>query len=130
MIIIALRTDKPEAEIGIYEDKTERSYLGWEAHRKLAETIHTTLESELSKQQLNLRDIGGIVCYKGPGSFTGLRIGLTVANALAYSLNIPVVAEHGGNWQQDGIDRLLHGENEKISMPEYGAPATTTQPRK
>jgi tRNA threonylcarbamoyladenosine biosynthesis protein TsaB len=39
-----------------------------------------------------MHDIEGVVCFKGPGSFTGLRIGLTVGNALAYAQNIPVVA--------------------------------------
>ncbi|MBI3103933.1 tRNA (adenosine(37)-N6)-threonylcarbamoyltransferase complex dimerization subunit type 1 TsaB [Candidatus Daviesbacteria bacterium] len=38
----------------------------------------------------NLKTLKGIEVETGPGSFTGLRVGVSVANALAYSLNIPV----------------------------------------
>lgn len=37
-----------------------------------------------------LQDLEGIEVEKGPGSFTGLRVGVSVANALGYSLGIPV----------------------------------------
>lgn len=36
------------------------------------------------------RTLKGIEVETGPGSFTGIRVGVSVANALAYSLNIPV----------------------------------------
>ena len=67
--------------------------------------------------------------YEGPGSFTGLRIGMSVANALAYSFTIPIVAQSGA-WIEDGIRRLLAGENDNTALPEYGTPAFTTQSKK
>src|SRR4051812_8427843 len=95
MLILTVRTDKPEAELGLYSDSKKLTYLTWTAHRELAETIHLKIEELLAKstKELNgLQGIEGIVVYKGPGSFTGLRIGFGVVNALAYSLEIPVVA--------------------------------------
>lgn len=130
MLILTLRTDKPEAEVGLYQDEMQVVYETWQAHRLLAETIHTKVKDILDTQHKTLQDLEGLACYKGPGSFTGLRIGLTVANALAYSLAIPVVAARGNAWQQDAIRRLLQGENETIALPEYGAPVFTTQPKK
>lgn len=44
----------------------------------------------LKKNKLKFKDLKGIEVEIGPGSFTGLRVGVSVANALAYSLNIPV----------------------------------------
>jgi tRNA threonylcarbamoyladenosine biosynthesis protein TsaB len=130
MIILTLRTDKPEAEIGLFDGKTKLAYETWQAHRELAETIHKKIASLLGAAGKNLQDLEGIVAYEGPGSFTGLRIGLTVANTLAYAQNIPVVASGTADWTQLGIARLLSGENDKISLPEYGAEAHITQQKK
>jgi tRNA threonylcarbamoyladenosine biosynthesis protein TsaB len=130
MIILTIRTDKPEAEIGIYEGEKQLAYEIWQAHRELAETIHKKIQQMLSELSKSWNDIEGIVCFRGPGSFTGLRIGLTVANALAYAQNIPVVARTDPNWLERGIKDLLAGQNDKIVIPEYGAEPNTTKPRK
>lgn len=130
MIILALRTDKPEAEIGIYNNEKQLVYETWQAHRELAETIHKKIKEMLDLLSISLKDIEGIVCYKGPGSFTGLRIGLTVANTLAYAGNAPVVAREDPNWIEKGIKDLLAGQNDKIVIPEYGAEPNITKPRK
>ena len=72
----------------------------------------------------------GIGVMKGPGSFTGLRIGLTVTNTLADSLSAPIVGATGEDWRETALEKLRAGENEKIVMPEYGAVAHITAPRK
>ncbi len=130
MIILALRTDKPEAEIGLFDDHKELVYKKWLAHRQLADTIHNKMEEILNQSSIELGDIEGIVVFKGPGSFTSLRIGITVANALSYARQIPVVAKDGQDWLAHGIKDLLAGKNDKIAVPEYGAPANVTKPRK
>lgn len=130
MIILTIRTDKPEAEIGLYDGDKQLSYKSWQAHRQLAETLHQVIADELSKQSLTLSDIQGIVAYQGPGSFTGLRIGLTVANALAYARQLPIAGESGDDWQRQGIARVLDGQTDAIAMPEYGADVHITAPKK
>jgi tRNA threonylcarbamoyladenosine biosynthesis protein TsaB len=130
MLIITLRTDKPEAEIGIFEDSTQIAYFTWKAHRQLAETLHGKLAELLQKNGKTLQDINGIVVFKGPGSFTGLRIGITVANAVAYSLNVPIVSNEDPEWLQTGIKRLNAGESEPVALPEYGAAPHITPQKK
>jgi tRNA threonylcarbamoyladenosine biosynthesis protein TsaB len=130
MIILTIRTDKPESEIGLYDDQTQLAYEVWEAHRQLAETIHQKIEALLSEQGKGLADLQGIVCFQGPGSFTGLRIGLTVANALSYSYNLPVVAVQDPQWIEAGAARLLKGEKDALALPYYGADAHITLPKK
>lgn len=131
MLILTIRTDRPEAEVGVFHDHEQVRYEVWQAHRELSQTLHQKIQEILAADGKKLEDIEGIVAYQGPGSFTGLRIGLTVADALAYSLNIPIIGvTPEENWIARGIDRVLAGQNTKIVLPEYGAPAHITQPRK
>lgn len=130
MLILTVRTDKPEAELSLYKDAKLLEKIQWEAHRQLAETIHTKILALLKSQKLDWHELKGLVVYQGPGSFTGLRIGLSVSNALAAGLHLPIVPVQGGDWQQKGIDRLLKGDNEYVALPEYGAEPHITQQKK
>lgn len=130
MKILAIRTDKPEAELYIYDDARQLAEIRWEAHKKLAETLNSKIEEILNKSSISYDQIDGLAVYKGPGSFTGLRIGISAANAIAYALNVPIVAKSGSDWLADAVRVLESGENDQIAVPEYGSPARTTKPRK
>jgi len=130
MLILTVRTDKPEAEIGLFEDSRQLGYETWQAHRELGRTIHSTILGLLSSAAKDWQDLDGIVAYRGPGSFTGLRIGLTLANALADNLPCPIVGSSGDAWAQEGVERLLNGHDDRMVMPEYGAEANITTPKK
>lgn len=130
MLILTIRTDKPEAELGVYNDEKKIEYFTWPAHRELAETIHTKIHALLYDHNLELHDLGGLILFKGPGSFTGLRIGASVANALADSLGIPIVGTNGDQWISEGQSRLEDNQNNRAVMPEYGAEPHITAPRK
>jgi len=130
MKILVIRTDKPQAELYIYDDDKELAQIKWPAHLRLAETLNAKIEGILNKSSIFYSDIGGIAIFKGPGSFTGLRIGMSVANALAFAQSIPIVARGGQDWLDQSIKDLRTGQNDKISTPEYGAPARVTKPKK
>lgn len=130
MILLAVRTDKPKAEIGIFDDEKQIAYEVWEAHRQLAETIHQKIRTLLESNNLALTQVRGIVCFEGPGSFTGLRIGLTVANALSYGLQIPIVASSDENWIKNGVQSIKEGKNDIQALPFYGADAHITPQKK
>jgi tRNA threonylcarbamoyladenosine biosynthesis protein TsaB len=129
MILLTIRTDKPESELGLYDGNKQLAYKTWEAHRQLAETLHLEIAKILQSQGLEISNIQAVVVYKGPGSFTGLRIGMSVANALAYSMQVPIVAE-SGEWIEQGIKRLNKGQSDKVAIPNYGEPARTTTQKK
>jgi len=130
MIILAIRTDKVEAELCIFDDEKKLDFLTWQAHRILAVTLNKKISDLLRKSDMSLNNVQGIICFRGPGSFTGLRIGLSAANALAYGLKIPIISTKGDQWQKSAIQKLLDGKDEKITKPYYSSEPATTKARK
>lgn len=129
-MILSIRTDKPEAEIGLYDGSTQLAYKTWQAHRQLAETIHEKIRTLLDEQQKSLQDLAGIAVYQGPGSFTGLRIGMSVANALAYSLHIPIATATSDDWIAKALESIQKHPTKKPVTPKYGSPVHITRPKK
>ncbi len=129
-MILAIRTDKPESYVALTEAGELAAETSWEAHRELSDTLLKTIENELHSLNVQWDAISGIVVFKGPGSFTGLRIGVTVANTLAMSLGVPIVGTQTDDWLANGEELLANDQNEKIVTPEYGGVANITQPRK
>lgn len=129
-MILTLRTDNPEAEIGIYDGENQVDYISWQAHRSLSSDVHKKIKQILDKNKLDFNDIKAIVFYKGPGSFTGLRIGASVANTISDALQVPIIGGQGKQWVEKSIKKILSGESDKIVLPDYGAPVHTTKPKK
>jgi tRNA threonylcarbamoyladenosine biosynthesis protein TsaB len=57
-----------------------------------AEKLHVFIEEILKESQVNFQEIKAIAVSKGPGSYTGLRIGVSTAKGLCYALGIPLVS--------------------------------------
>lgn len=130
-MILTLRTDNPDAEVGLFDkDGNQLDYYKWHADRSLAKELLATIRDRLATQKADWASIGGLVVYQGPGSFTGLRIGLTVANTIAYGQQIPIVAQQGEDWLHAGLARLAKGDDDRLALPHYGAEANITMPKK
>ncbi len=130
-MILNIRTDKDESYISLSRDYKTLVEDKWQAHRELSDNILARIKNLLDKQSLKWNDIDGVNVFKGPGSFTGLRIGITVANTLAESLKVAVIGSDGDDWQKQGGRRLIvDGGDDKIVVPMYGAEANITTPRK
>jgi tRNA threonylcarbamoyladenosine biosynthesis protein TsaB len=129
-MVLAIKTADMTATL-IILDKVEGSIketnrLEWESGRQLSNDLLKKLE-ELVGDWAKLK---GIIMYKGPGSFTSLRIGITVANTLADSLSIPIVGATGDDWVEQGKERLRKSENDQLVLPEYGGEANITKPKR
>ncbi len=128
MMTLALRTDAPVAELYVYQDMTLMAKDTWEAHRALSDTILARIHFLLESVNCSYTQVQKVIVYEGPGSFTGLRIGHSVANAFAYSLGISVVATSGDDWLSKGLETSA-GLFTPVA-PFYGADAHITQPKK
>jgi tRNA threonylcarbamoyladenosine biosynthesis protein TsaB len=57
-----------------------------------AEKLHIFIENVLKSANLSFKDLNAIAVSQGPGSYTGLRIGVSAAKGLCYALDIPLIA--------------------------------------
>lgn len=60
-----------------------------------SEKLHLFIEDALKQAQIRPKDLEAVAVGSGPGSYTGLRIGVSSAKALAFSLNIPLLSAKG-----------------------------------
>lgn len=126
-MILAVRSDKPEAEIYLLDNNgTVVRQKIWDAGRTLAKNLLGELDELVNG---DFDQLTGLIAYKGPGSFTGLRIGITTQNAIAYGKQLPIVGTTGENWLADGVQRLQDNQNDKIVLPDYGAAPHITKPK-
>lgn len=91
MNLLAIETTGAKASVAIINEKKQI----WE--EQCDETLNhlrllmPMLERLLNKCKLNIEDMNGIAVSEGPGSFTGIRIGMATAKALAQALNLDIV---------------------------------------
>ena len=57
-----------------------------------AERLHVYIEDHLLEAQISMQQLDAIAVSKGPGSYTGLRIGVSAAKGLCFALDIPLIA--------------------------------------
>jgi len=91
MKILGIDTSSKYCNLGIIENEDiimECSING--LIKKHSSALLPAIEEMLKKISLEIRDIDGIAITIGPGSFTGLRVGLGVAKGLSYAASIPL----------------------------------------
>lgn len=128
-MIVLLDTSTPLCKLSLIDGDT-RVDDEWQADRTLAKGLLGYLQAHLERHGKTFADISGIGAFEGPGSFTGLRIGLTVLNTIADSQQVAIVGTRGDQWQAEALARLSAGENDQLVMPFYGSEAHITTPRK
>ena len=94
MNLLAIDTATEQFSVALAAGADTPSVLLFEADAGLrhSELIMDIIDMLLGKAALKPRDLSGVVCMGGPGSFTGLRIGFAIAKGLALSLGIPFAA--------------------------------------
>lgn len=128
-MIVLIDTSTPLCKLTLI-DGDELYESEWQADRTLAKGLLSYLQEQLATRGKTLHNITAIGVMKGPGSFTGLRIGLTVMNTIADSENIPIVGVVGDTWQNEACSRIESGENDQVVLPFYGSDPHITVARK
>lgn len=69
--------------------KSSRENINGNSHSEL---ITTFIQEIIEEAKITLQDVDAVAVSKGPGSYTGLRIGVSTAKGLCYALDIPLIA--------------------------------------
>lgn len=80
----------PHLFVALYEDNVELSSYYKEGHNDHSVKLMIELENIIDNQGLSIKDIDRIIVGIGPGSYTGLRVGVVVAKMFGWTLDVPV----------------------------------------
>lgn len=89
MMLIIDTTDK-ECRVSIYDGRNIESQK-WFWRKDTGTEVLRNIQKLFEKRKKNLKDIKTIAVNQGPGSYTGTRVGITIANTLGWTLNVPVL---------------------------------------
>lgn len=92
MLLLAINTASSQTAIALLENGSLISEKTWPSGNREAELLMPEIDKMLTSFGKNYHDLSGVIVVKGPGSFTGLRVGITVANTIAHLQKIPLYA--------------------------------------
>ena len=90
MILLGIESSSRKLSVGLMKDKIF-SELSSEKINDTANSLPILSKQIINKASLSFEDLNAICISAGPGSFTGLRIGMSYAKGIALALNIPIV---------------------------------------
>ena len=114
MKILYLETSSKNCSVAISDDEkllcvTEEVSENY----KQSESLHSFVEWALEGAEISLKDLDAVCLGKGPGSYTGLRIGAASAKGFCYGLNIPLVAVNS----LESMKEPFLGQNYDLIIP-------------
>lgn len=124
--ILAIETCSETCSVALVHGDKQNQLLSDEP-RGHADNVLPMIDKLLSSAQLSLDQLDAIAFTRGPGAFTGVRIGTSVAQGLAVGANLPVIAVSSlqvlaqGSYREEGISRCLAALDARMSEVYFGA---------
>ena len=102
MITILLDSSNTNLSVGIARDNLLLESISYEAWQRQSEYMIPELDKLLKKYDVNRNEIGEVIVAIGPGSYTGVRIAITIAKTIATALDAKLYAVSSLKTQKDG----------------------------
>ena len=90
-MLLAIDTSTQSIGLSLYNDAQVVAEETWQVHQRHTVELAPAIDHMLRRSELKISQIEVLAVALGPGSFTGLRIGLAVAKGLALALRIPII---------------------------------------
>ena len=88
---LAIDTSTDTAGIALARDREVLAELTWHCGQNHTTQLLPQIAHLLNQTGIDLKSISGIIVARGPGSFNGLRVGISTAKGLAFSLGVPII---------------------------------------
>ena len=135
-MILLIETSTTQCSVGLSQQGICISALSvHEAQYAHAEVLHVLIDQLLKEQGLKPADLSAVAVSKGPGSYTGLRIGVSAAKGLCFALQIPLIsmdtlavlaAQFTGSSQR--IVAVLDARRDEVYIGVYDSSGKTIMP--
>ena len=102
MITILLDSSNTNLSVGIARDNLLLEAISYEAWQRQSEYMILELNKLLDKYGVKREEIKEVIVAKGPGSYTGVRIAITIAKTIAVALDAKLYAVSSLRVQKDG----------------------------
>lgn len=116
-LILHIETATDICSVALSEGDQQLSLMESGQERSHATLLNTFIREAVGKAGYTLKDLQAVAVSKGPGSYTGLRIGVSTAKGLAYALDIPLLASGTLENMANGI--LSNGSVKEL-LSEHG----------
>jgi tRNA threonylcarbamoyladenosine biosynthesis protein TsaB len=117
--ILHIDTTLEQAFISVAKEGTTIQWSVNESQKEHASFIQPAIQSLLKKTGIGIRELNAVAVTNGPGSYTGIRVGMSTAKGLCYALNIPLIILNTLETLADlGIKQFEHS----ISTPSLFCP--------
>ena len=102
MVTILLDSSNTNLSVGVAKDNLLLESISYEACQRQSEYMILELNKLLEKYGVNREEISEVIVAKGPGSYTGVRIAITIAKTIAVALDAKLYAVSSLRVQKDG----------------------------
>ena len=121
MLILSCDTSNSTCCAGVYEDGRELSYELSLEKRTHSETFMPLVERVIKASGKEYKDLDAIAVTTGPGSFTGIRIGLSAVKGLSYALSIPCIPVSSTAALALSVENVIDTAENTILVPSFDA---------
>jgi tRNA threonylcarbamoyl adenosine modification protein YeaZ len=115
-MLLAIDTSTESASLALVQDSQVLAETTWRCGQNHSMELLPRLAHLLNEAKIELQSIDCVMVAKGPGSFNGLRVGLSTAKGLAFSLGIPIIGVSSLE-----LEAYQHAENDLPICPIFNA---------
>jgi tRNA threonylcarbamoyladenosine biosynthesis protein TsaB len=107
-LILSLETSSKTCSVALHDNKGLIAYHEISEERSHSRVITNLIENVVKENNFLLSDLNAVAVSKGPGSYTGLRIGVSTAKGLCYALDKPLIGINTLQAMAFRIDKTLY----------------------
>lgn len=109
-LILNIETATPVCSVCVSREEEILSVKEINAGLTHAENLHSFIETVVKDAGISFKDLNAVALSKGPGSYTGLRIGSSAVKGLAFALQIPLISIDTLQALSAGVKKKMNGE--------------------